>query len=186
MVLFERHNGSAVVVGPLNNFMTVVGSVAGGKFWSTGVGGEIDSLPAQFTIETLVHYSNVGITDAMLGWGLALRRFHNTTRNVGDDITLSKLGYWTDNGAYFMLFDWQFAYPALWPAVKPTSEQFSTGEGVAERALTLMHDYFQDLGVPVSYWQLDAWWYEMPCDCAGRCCGATPSGQPGIPPCGGS
>ena len=89
------------------------------------------------------------------------------------ELGLQKLGYWTDNGAYFMLFDWQFSYPDLYPSVVPTSKQFSSAGGVAERALLLMSAYFADLGVPIGYWQLDAWWYEMPCSCAGRCCGAT-------------
>ena len=151
VVLFRDFNTSSIVVGPLNNFMTAVGSVAGGEEWVIGTGGEIDSLPPGYTFETLLHVSGSGITDAMLGWGAALRRFHNTTRNIEDDIGLQKLGYWTDNGAYFMLFDWQFGYPSLYPAVKPTSSQFPSAGGMAARALILMHNYFRDIGVPVSY-----------------------------------
>lgn len=77
-----------------------------------------------------------------------------------------------------MLFDWQFAYPDLYPQIVPTSKQFSTAGGMAERALKLMADYFRDQNIPIAYYQLDAWWYEMPCSCAGRCCGATGVGAP--------
>ena len=77
-----------------------------------------------------------------------------------------------------MLFDWQFAYPTLFPSLVPTSEQFSSAGGMAERALLLMSEYFKSEGIPIGYWQLDAWWYQMPCSCAGRCCGATGVGAP--------
>lgn len=100
VILFDEFDQAALTVGPLDNFMTVVGSTAHGE-WATGVGGEISSLPPGFECSTLLHLST-GITDSMLGWGAALRRHHNTTRNVANDIGLSKLGYWTDNGAYFM------------------------------------------------------------------------------------
>ena len=83
-----------------------------------------------------------------------------------------------DNGAYFMLFDWQFAYPDLYPQVVPTSKEFSSAGGMAERALKLMSASFNALDIPIAYYQLDAWWYEMPCSCAGRCCGATGAGAP--------
>ena len=62
-----------------------------------------------------------------------------------------------------MLFDWQFAYPTLFPSIVPTSEQFSSAGGMAERALLLMSEYFKTEGIPIGYWQLDAWWYQMPC-----------------------
>ena len=42
----------------------------------------------------------------------------------------------------------------------------------------MMADYFRDEGVPVAYYQLDAWWYDMPCSCAGRCAGAVGQGVP--------
>ena len=178
VVLFEEHDGATLTYGPLDNFMSVVGSVGSGVEWATGVGGEVDSLPAGFELSTLLHLSPTGITDSVLGWGATLRRYHNTSRNVDDDVGLTRLGYWTDNGAYFMLFDWQFAYPTLYPALIPTSKQFDRAGGMAERALKLMSDTFRDLGVPIGYYQLDAWWYQMPCSCAGRCCGATGAGAP--------
>ena len=179
VVLFAEHDGAALTFGPLDNFMNVVGSVGTGAEWATGVGGEVDSLPATgFELSTLLHLSPTGITDSVLGWGAALRRYHNTSRNVDDDIGLKQIGYWTDNGAYFMLFDWQFAYPDLYPSVVPTSKQFDRAGGMAESALKLMADYFRDLSIPIGYYQLDAWWYKMPCSCAGRCCGATGAGAP--------
>lgn len=178
VVLFEEHDGTAITYGPLDNFMSIVGSVDSGVEWATGVGGEVDSLPAGFELSTLLHLSLGGITESVLGWGAALRRYHNTSRNVDDDVGLTRLGYWTDNGAYFMLFDWQFAYPSLYPSLVPTSKQFDRAGGMAERALKLMSEIFRDLSVPIGYYQLDAWWYKMPCSCAGRCCGATGTGAP--------
>ena len=94
VVLFEEFDAAAITFGPLDNFMSVVGSTAGGE-WATGVGGEIDALPPGFEFSTLLHLSNSGITDSVLGWGAALRRFHQTTRNVADDVGLERLGYWT-------------------------------------------------------------------------------------------
>lgn len=96
VVLFREFDSSTIVISPLDHFMTAVGSTTGGE-WATGVSGEVEDLPPGFEFNTVLHLSNSGITDAVLGWGAALRRYHNTTRNTQDDIGLKKLGYWTDN-----------------------------------------------------------------------------------------
>ena len=74
VVLFEEFDASAIVISPLDHFMTAVGSITGGE-WATGVSGEMDELPAGFELNTVLHLSDSGITDAMLGWGAAVRRY---------------------------------------------------------------------------------------------------------------
>lgn len=60
-----------------------------------------------------------------------------------DDMTLSKLGYWTDHGAYFYFFQ-----------SSPPPHVHSASIVLQELA-----DYYRSVQLPVSYYQLDAWWY---------------------------
>jgi hypothetical protein len=55
------------------------------------------------------------------------------------DITLSHLGYWTDNGAtYYYHFEPKLGY---------------------ENTLLAVRDEFRSKGVPLGYLQLDSWFY---------------------------
>ena len=49
--------------------------------------------------------SSKGITATVLGWGKHARATHSPA-NVPKipDVTLSQLGYWTDNGAYYYFY----------------------------------------------------------------------------------
>jgi hypothetical protein len=66
--------------------------------WGCGVMNTVASLPAGFTATTLL-FGGVGVTATMGAWGDALRRYYNTSRLP--DLQTSKLGIYTDNGAFY-------------------------------------------------------------------------------------
>ena len=148
LVLYERHDGAALVISPLNNFMTAewtinqrIPSLQGGRREMTwGPGGLVRELPPGYAHETIATAAQSGITNAMLSWGRTLR---NATGNVQrlPDKTLSHLGVWTDHGAYFYFYNGK-------PKIKDP----------AETVLLALHDSYKKAALPVSYYQLDAWW----------------------------
>src|SRR4029453_4921424 len=81
-----------------------------------------------------------GINQLFDTWGQALTRGYQKAQPPNDaDLTLRKLGYWTDNGAtYYYNFDPSLGYEATLVAV---AREF------AER------------GISLGYLQVDSWWY---------------------------
>jgi hypothetical protein len=106
---------------------------------SSGIARAIANLPAGFEQSTVL-VADTGINGAFDKWGQALLRFGGKTP-VANDATpdLAKFGYWTDNGATYYY------------ATAGTADYRST--------LTQVRDYFQQLGTPIGYVQLDSWWY---------------------------
>ncbi len=81
-----------------------------------------------------------GINTAFEPWGQALTDLQGKVRPANNaDITLSHLGYWTDNGgSYYYNFQPERGY---------------------EGTLVAIRDEFQAKGVPLGYMQLDSWFY---------------------------
>ena len=69
--------------------------------WAPGTPGTIKSLPAGYTQTILLHAgSGAGITAAISEWGGLLQAMHKSYKIP--DVTLQKIGYQTDNGAYYV------------------------------------------------------------------------------------
>ena len=69
--------------------------------WAPGISGTITSLPAGFTQTIILTIgSGPGITAAIGEWGELLQAYHKTYKVP--DVTLEKIGYQTDNGAYYV------------------------------------------------------------------------------------
>ena len=68
--------------------------------WAPGTSGRIQRLPKGYQQSVLLHASS-GITNAIFEWGRLLQQSRPTKGNKIDDVTLNKIGYQTDNGAYY-------------------------------------------------------------------------------------
>ncbi|KAK3789015.1 hypothetical protein RRG08_058193 [Elysia crispata] len=144
LVFFDR-KGNALVLSPLNNFMAA-------SMWQEdhapvlgwGIMGGVDSLPAGFEHKTIAFCSNQSIGHAVEGWGQVMRQVYNKTQNVTDyhqnqDLSLTHLGYWTDNGAYYY-------YNKL------------PGKNYEDTLLHIQKNA-NDQNIPYRYIQLDSWFY---------------------------
>ena len=127
------------ILSAASNFMVATTSIGQDQNIGSGVSAEIRSLPAGFTQQTLLVVGK-GINQAFETWGHALTDLQGKLRPANDaDITLSHLGYWTDNGAtYYYHFEPRLGY---------------------EDTLLAVRDEFQSKGVPLGYLQLDSWFY---------------------------
>jgi hypothetical protein len=136
--LFFDPSGSGFLISPAANF-----PVARMAFNEAGLSSGIDSsvarLPAGYTEQTLL-VTGSGPNQMFDTWGTAMLALHNKTRPANDaDLTLAKLGYWTDNGAaYYYHFEPQLGYAGTLLAVKRD---------------------FDQRGIALGYLQLDSWWY---------------------------
>jgi hypothetical protein len=106
---------------------------------ASGISRQIASLPAGFTQQTLLVIEN-GINRAFDNWGRLLTGVTGKVRPSNDaDVTLSRLGYWTDAGS---------------------SYYYSTEPGLTyPQTLSAVQADFARQGIALGYVQLDSWFY---------------------------
>ena len=130
-------NGQTFIISPASHFTVAVTTTQ--PALTSGIRSEIGELPNGFTHRTLLVVEE-GINQAFDTWGHALTDLQGKTRPANNaDITLSKLGYWTDNGAdYYYEYDHRVGY---------------------QGTLLAIRDEFRAKDVPLGYVQLDSWFY---------------------------
>ena len=136
--LFDQHN-HVLLLSPADHFqVSTMNELPNGEADSR-IRPSIAALPAGFSHGTLITAGS-GMNRVFDDWGSALLALGNKPRPANDaDLTLSTLGYWTDNlTTYYYKFDPALGY---------------TGTLLAVR------DQFKKLGIPLGYMQLDSWFY---------------------------
>jgi hypothetical protein len=135
---FDRDN-DALILSPADHFLISAMDNAPGDTAHSRIVPEIATLPAGFSHATLVSAGD-GINTTFTAWGGALLRLGGKQRPSGHaDVTLARLGYWTDNfAAYYYNFDPKLGY---------------------EGTLLAVRDEFRELKIPLGYMQLDSWFY---------------------------
>jgi len=127
-----------IIASPLQNFMdSMQAPLEGG--WMFGFGGMIEEVPAGASHSILI-VSGKGINRTFEKWGELIRKWYGHQRtDPYQDVAVSKLGYWTDNGAYYY---------------------YKTAPGMNyHQTLIALKEYSDELGVPYGYFQIDSWWY---------------------------
>jgi len=127
-----------IVFSPLDNpFSSIVWFEDGAIHY--GINGEVDSTPTEL-VHRFVLVKGRGINATVAAWGSAL--LQDRGKSVAgryDDVGLSKLSYWTDNGGYYY---------------------YNTEEGLNEQDTLLAVKADLDARqIPVGAVQLDSWWY---------------------------
>ena len=70
---------------------------------SYGIMGGVLSVPAGYSLQTILSYSNQGVNAAFESWGDKLLQRYQKSRDVSfSDFTTNYLGFSTDNGAYYV------------------------------------------------------------------------------------
>ncbi len=137
-LLFDEQ-ANAVVVSPASHFMVASMLGDGRQKLASGFNPRLRNLPAGFTQQTLLAFSQ-GINRTWDLWGRSLLRLVGAKRPRQDaDVVLKYLGYWTDNGAaYYYNYD-------------PARGYAGTLQALVER--------YRAEQIPLHYLQLDSWWY---------------------------
>jgi len=128
LVVFSEDLRTSAVVSPLSSFMVAAAQPSHGAV-AYGVLGSVASVPAGFGVETVVVASR-GVREAMLSWGDALLRYHGAKRREAAwerDPTLRRLGYATDNGAYY----YYNVHPDRGPPGTTARSKCALGEAIA-------------------------------------------------------
>ena len=151
--LFDASAAVALMVSPLDTFMATsfnpepTQAGGGGKAYACGLIGSLASLPAGHATRFVMSLGGraggplPGIGGAVKQWGeLMLRAYaKDAAATRAADMTLSRLGYSTDNGAFYY----------RGPERGKTYEQ----------TLLDVHAYAESAHIPYAYVLLDSWWY---------------------------
>lgn len=116
---------------------TPSGPTSSGQY-AMGLSAGIPVIPADWSYSVVFVASTGGPTAATYAWGQAMQSYYHTKRLPS--VTLSDIGYYTDDGAYYYVWE-AFGIPARpWPA---------------QTGLVLVKERLWAQGVPVAYMQLD-------------------------------
>src|SRR5579871_1997703 len=127
------------IVSPATYFMVANTAWGPNGELTSGISPQITTLPAGLQQQTLLVIEQ-GINHAFRTWGVALTALHGKKRPTNDaDLTLNKLGYWTDNGASYYY------------RTAPTLSY--------EQTLERIKSDFDQAGIGLGYLQLDSWFY---------------------------
>lgn len=102
LALFDA-SGTTVVLSPASGFMTAQLALANacGSALCAGHNGRVTDVPVGWTLETAV-VGGSGINNTVMALGDLLLARGGKTRTAADaDLTISTLGWWSDNGAYY-------------------------------------------------------------------------------------
>jgi hypothetical protein len=127
-----------LTMSPLDHFMSAMQVPVKGE-WRCGFGGLIEKVPAGTVTMTLL-VGGEGVNAGFMRWGRLIQAWHNhQPADPYADVALSRLGYWTDNGAYYY---------------------YRTEPGMNyEETLLAVKAYADEARIPYGYFQLDSWWY---------------------------
>lgn len=141
--LFFDGQANGYIISPASDFlvsrMTLDGDRHGSGALASGISADLSGLSGALTHQTLLVVGS-GLNHLFETWGSTLTALHDKTRPSNDaDLSLAKLGYWTDNGASYYY-------------------HFEPDRGYAGTLLAVRHELDQR-GINVGYLQLDSWWY---------------------------
>ncbi|OWF39492.1 uncharacterized protein LOC110464957 [Mizuhopecten yessoensis] len=148
VAIFDQ-TGTTLLLSSADNFMTSSvwhqDSPGGRVNW--GVMGGVNLIPAGYSVRTILVPAE-GVNTAFETWGLILRSCHQhdgtRQRIYAADTTISHLGYWTDNGAFYYY----------------NTEDADVGRNITyEQTLTDVKTYSSMHKIPYKYLQIDSWWY---------------------------
>ena len=140
---------TAVVLSPITNAMAMnMVFDPASRTLGAGLLGSIDTIPANYTSETMLYVAGgdgAGPNAAMHGFGTSLRQLKGKDTGfpaggMASDMTLSHLGYYTDNGAYY------YYYTA------PDADYGGAFRRVYDEEVVRRK-------IPFKYLQLDSFWY---------------------------
>ncbi len=136
--LFDRQ-GHAMVISPADHFLVSDMEDQPDGVATSGIDPAIKQMPAGFVHSTLIA-AGTGINSVFGKWGSALLALGAKQRPANNaDVTLARLGYWTDNKTtYYYRFEPQLGYRGTLLAVRGA---------------------YRKLGVALGYMQLDSWFY---------------------------
>ena len=145
IAIFDSQMENTLVIAPQNSFMSghqttwKPSEAKDGNYWGSGLLGTVESVPAGYSMETIMVAGN-NISDTLGKWGGLIRERYGKKESYRlADYSINYLGYYTDNGACYYYYSGQF-------------DNY-------EQALIDVKDQARDNNIPYKFLQLDSWWY---------------------------
>ncbi len=149
--LFLNEKAQTMLFSPASEFM--VAKMTGDEKSAIGEGLNLrmTQVPKGLDQDSILAFGD-GVGTTWDAWGSAMRKLYQRKDvNYEADVLLRSFGYWTDNGA-----DYYYNY--------------DQAQGYANTLLAVKKQYDQEQ-IPLSYLQLDSWWYSKTLN--------DPAGRPG-------
>ena len=139
--VFNADGSVAAVISPFDSFMAASQLSPSAGIRMMGVMGNVTEISAGYSMRTVVYFGD-GINAAMSNWGDAIRGYYGksdvaSSAAAQSDVTLTYLGYSTDNGAFYY---------------------YNTVPGLNyQDTMLAVKAYADEAGLPYRYVLLDSW-----------------------------
>ena len=102
LVVFDKEAGTAVMLAPFDQFMDAsmsVQSTGGGQELGYGPLGDVRSVPAGWSMSTILYFDDGGVVNTVSKFGDLMRAAYGKSRETSqNDLVNAYLGYNTDRG----------------------------------------------------------------------------------------
>jgi hypothetical protein len=152
----------------------VLDAAATTSSYDFGLSAAIPVIPPQWSYSVLLSASYGGVTAGTYAHGAALQSYYSTYRLPSQ--TLSHVGYYTDDGAYYYVWTHWLPENRPWPAEVRLGTPSDLGRllvhlvvcslhrrAMVQVGMVLVKENLWEAGVPIAYMQLDDW-----CVCESR------------------
>ena len=147
VVSTEPETGATLVWSTLDshkNDKIVPQTTVNGTF-AMGIAAAIPSIPINFSHSFIFSLAPGGATAGLYSWGSRIQSWYETTRL--NSVTLSDIGYYTDDGAYYYVWGGVGQHP---PHDKQLNPWIPMRPWPAEEGLVLVKDALYEMGLPAA------------------------------------
>ena len=179
LVVFDLQADTAVMMAPFDQFMdsSMAAEVrASGRELGYGSLGNMLSVPAGWSMSTILYFDDGGIVSTVSRFGDLMRAVYGKSRETSaNDLVNSYLGYNTDRGSArshinqtgykarvpFLIVVSHTAMLLLSASVSATYYVNNAPNKTYEETIYAVHEYSQSLKLPYKYWLTDSRWYQQ-------------------------
>ena len=101
----DTPHGDGAVLSTFDEHFTSVCSLSPSGL-GCGVANTVASIKRGYSTSFMLTSGSGGVTSLVMEWGSTLQQAYSTQHPANTDIVTTKLGYWTDNQAYYDWYHW--------------------------------------------------------------------------------
>jgi len=144
----DRIGGAGGVLSTYDEHFTSV-CVLSNLGFGAGISSKVTQVEPGYENSFLLILESGGVTNVTMTWGATFQKAFATVRWTDTDVVTTKLGYWTDNQAYY---DWYHWFPNV------------DREGKPQDVILALDHELTSKNLSVHYYQFDAYWYKLEID----------------------
>ena len=141
LLIFDETAGLVSVISPFSNFMDMSIASINDNQVTLGVMGGVDTIPAGYSYQSIIYFSQSGVTEGTIEWGnVLLNRYQKSRAVTLSDMAIKYMGYSTGRGAAYYY-------------------QTIPGHNYQDTMISVRDYILNKINLPFHYYWYDSWFY---------------------------